>query len=261
MKTDLSYYHRPGSLRELEILLAGRNSQMRFLAGGNFLSEAIEDGTVLVDLQDLGFDQITVTGKSIQIGGLATLEQIRQAEHGLTDLPVALSIEAGLNVRNSLSLANFLRSADNRSPFLAALLALKPTVVILPGNNSTSFEQYLLQESQNSLAVISELRIEIPKAFAYEGVGRSPKDRPMICLAVTQDQSGKLQTVCGGMMSSPKVLPLTDRSESLFTLVKQAYENSTDQWASTEYRQETAVVLLSRCLQKIGLGLAREEAR
>ena len=83
----------------------------------------------------------------------------------------------------------------------------------------------------------------------------------MICLAVAQDQSGRLQTVCGGMISPPKVLPLTDRSESLFTMVKQAYENSTDQWASTEYRQETAVVLLSRCLQKNGLGLARKEAK
>ncbi|MFZ3070765.1 MAG: FAD binding domain-containing protein [Anaerolineaceae bacterium] len=261
MKNDTIRYHRPGTMEEFEALLAGGPEKIVFLAGGNFPAHALEDGATLIDLQTLGWDRVYRSGDDLVMGSLATLEQIRTAEPGLADLKEVLSIEAGLNVRNSLSLLNFLQSADDRSPFLTALLALAPEVVLVPAQKTIPLEKYLSQTQMGKLELISEMRCILPEAFAFESVARTPKDRPLICLAVARDRAGGLRVTCGGTAKAPQVLPETNQLESLTYLVRQAYQESGDQWASAEYRKEVAVVLLNRCLQKIVLSSIRKEAK
>jgi len=151
MKNETAAYFRPKTISELEEILSGVQGEVNFLSGGDYNFASLDLSAPLVDLQSLGLDQIISDGNTVEIGALATLEKIKEAFQGWDGVQEALSIEAGLNVRNSLSLANFLRTADGRSPFLCVLLAFAPTIELLPSHQSMRLETYLASRQKNLL--------------------------------------------------------------------------------------------------------------
>ena len=255
MKNETMAYFRPETLAELDEILAKFEGKVNFLAGGDYNLTQLEEDAPLVDLQSLGLDQIISDGKEVEIGALATLEQIKEAFQGWDGLQEALSIEAGLNVRNSLSLANFLRNADGRSPFLCVLLAFSPSIELLPSHKSLKLENYLASRQENTDEFITTLSLTLPKSLAFEAIARAPKDRPIICMAGALDEAGSLRIVCGGLQNIPVVLGITGEHQQAFELAKQAYQQGSDAWASAEYRQAMSQVLLSRLMQSLGLSI------
>ena len=253
MKNETMAYFRPETLAELDEILAKFEGKVNFLAGGDYNLTQLEEDAPLVDLQSLGLDQIISDGKEVEIGALATLEQIKEAFQGWDGLQEALSIEAGLNVRNSLSLANFLRTADGRSPFLCVLLAFAPSIALLPSHQSMTLETYLASRQKKPTEFISTLNLALPKGLAFEAIARTPKDRPIICMAAAVDDFGNLRIACGGLQNSPQVINISTEPQSAIDLVRQAYQQSDDAWASAEYRQAMSQVLLNRLLQSLGL--------
>lgn len=255
MKNETAVYFRPKTINELEEILSRVQGEVNFLSGGDYNFSSLDQSARLVDLQSLGLDQIISDGNTVEIGALATLEQIKEAFQGWDSLQEALSIEAGLNVRNSLSLANFLRTADGRSPFLCVLLAFAPTITLLPSHQSMRLETYLASSQKKPTEFISTLNLTLPKGLAFEAIARTPKDRPIICMAAAVDDLGNLRIACGGMQNSPQVINISTEPQSAIDLVRQAYLQSDDAWASAEYRQATSQVLLSRLLQSLGLSV------
>ncbi len=256
MVNEMTAYFRPKTLVELDEILAKFEGKANFLAGGNYDSTKLDETAPLIDLQDLGLDQISSSGSNVAIGGLANLQQLGDAFQSWDGLQEALSVEAGLNVRNSLSLANFLRSADGRSPLLCVLLALALTVELLPSGKSLPLEKYLVYQQGDKSEVVSKVTLTLPKNLAYEAVARAPKDRPLVCMAAALDDSGGLRIACGGMQTPPQVLSVPRDPQSAFDLVRRAYEQGDDAWASATYRQAMSQVLLRRLLQSLGfLGL------
>jgi CO/xanthine dehydrogenase FAD-binding subunit len=255
MKNETAAYFRPKTISELEEILSGIQGEVNFLSGGDYNFASLDQFAPLVDLQSLGLDQIISDGNTVEIGALATLEQIKEAFQGWDGVQEALSIEAGLNVRNSLSLANFLRTADGRSPFLCILLAFEPTIALLPSHQSMRLETYLASRQKKPTEFISTLNLALPKGLAFEAIARTPKDRPIICMAAAVDDLGNLRIACGGMQNSPQVINISTEPQSAIDLVRQAYQQSTDAWASAEYRQAMSQVLLSRLLQSLGLSV------
>ena len=255
MKNETMAYFRPETLAELDEILAKFEGKVNFLAGGDYNLTQLEEDAPLVDLQSLGLDQIISDGKEVEIGALATLEQIKEAFQGWDGLQEALSIEAGLNVRNSLSLANFLRTADGRSPFLCVLLAFAPSIALLPSHQSLKLETYLASRQKKPTEFISGLNLALPKGLAFEAIARTPKDRPIICMAAAVDDLGNLRIACGGMQNPPQVINISTEPQSAIDLVRQAYLQSDDAWAGAKYRQATSQVLLSRLLQSLGLSV------
>ena len=255
MKNEMAAYFRPKTISELEEILSGVQGEVNFLSGGDYNFASLDQSVPLVDLQSLGLDQIVSDGNTVEIEALATLEQIKEAFQGWDSLQEALSIEAGLNVRNSLSLANFLKTADGRSPFLCVLLAFAPTISLLPSHQSMRLETYLASRQKQPTEFISTLNLALPKGLAFEAIARTPKDRPIICMAATVDDLGNLRIACGGMQNSPQVINISTEPQSAIDLVRQAYQQSDDAWASAEYRQAMSQVLLSRLLQSLGLSV------
>lgn len=255
MKNETAAYFRPKTISELEEILSGVQGEVNFLSGGDYNFASLDQSAPLVDLQSLGLDQIVSDGNAVEIGALATLEQIKEAFQGWDSLQEALSIEAGLNVRNSLSLANFLRTADGRSPFLCVLLAFAPTIALLPSHQSMRLETYLASRQKKPTEFISTLNLALPKGLAFEAIARTPKDRPIICMAAAVDDLGNLRIACGGMQNSPQMINISTEPQSAIDLVRQAYQQSDDAWASAEYRQAMSQVLLSRLLQSLGLSV------
>ena len=255
MKNETAAYFRPKTISELEEILSGVQGEVNFLSGGDYNFASLDQSAPLVDLQSLGLDQINSDGNTVEIGALATLEQIKEAFQGWDSLQEALSIEAGLNVRNSLSLDNFLRTADGRSPFLCVLLAFAPTIALLPSHQSMRLETYLASSQKKPTEFISTLNLTLPKGLAFEAIARTPKDRPIICMAAAVDDLGNLRIACGGMQNSPQVINISTEPQCAIDLVRQAYQQSDDAWASAEYRQAMSQVLLSRLLQSLGLSV------
>ncbi len=253
MKNETAAYFRPKTISELEEILSGVQGEVNFLSGGDYNFLSLDQSVPLVDLQSLGLDQIVSDGNTVEIGALATLEQIKEAFQGWDGVQEALSIEAGLNVRNSLSLANFLRTADGRSPFLCVLLAFASSIALLPSHQSIRLETYLASSQKKPTEFISTLNLALPKGLAFEAIARTPKDRPIICMAAAADDFGYLRIACGGMQNSPQVINISTEPQSAIDLVRQAYQQSNDAWASAEYRQAMSQVLLSRLLQSLGL--------
>jgi len=255
MKNETMDYFRPKTISELEEILSRVQGEVNFLSGGDYNFASLDQSAPLVDLQSLGLDQIISDGNTVEIGALATLEQIKEAFQGWDSLQEALSIEAGLNVRNSLSLANFLRTADGRSPFLCVLLAFAPSIELLPSHKSLKLENYLASRQENTDEFITTLSLTLPKSLAFEAIARAPKDRPIICMAGALDEAGSLRIVCGGLQNIPEVLGITGEHQQAFELAKQAYQQGSDAWASAEYRQAMSQVLLSRLMQSLGLSI------
>lgn len=261
MKNDEVRYKRPKSLEELQLVIREVHGAVCILAGGTYTPRQLDPFTVFVDLQELGADRIERENDTIRIGAAASLQQVMDAEIGLDELRIPFELEAAANVRNSLSLLNFLRSVNPRSPLLTALLALKPELVLAPWQRVVPLERYQLDEPENEREFPLWLRFLVPSGFVWESIARTPKDRPIICLAVVWLKDGALRVVCGGDSRPPRVIEHEFSAETILALVRRAYEDSGDAWASANYRQEMSQVLLSRCLQRLEFNALKQEEK
>ena len=261
MKIEETQYERPTSLEALILLIGETHKNLRILSGGAFSPLKVDNATVLIDIQDIGADRVEREGDFLRIGAAASLQQIMDADTGMDELRVPLTLEAGANVRNSLSLLNFLRSADPRSPFLTALLALAPELEMVPSGKRILLENFPRIAPENELEFPLWMNLQLPAGFAWESIGRTPKDRPIICMAAARYKDGSLRIASGGNEDTPRIIAQNITTETLFALVQQAYESSGDDWASAEYRQEMSQVLLSRCLQRLGIDATKKEKK
>ena len=146
--TEKMQYFRPQTPEEALALKQKFGERAQFLLGGDFKPTLREDLEALIDLQDTNFDDVESTDLGLRIGGLTTLRFLDE----VLDLPEfskALSVEYGLNVRNSLSLSNFLKQTNGRSPVLICLLALNPTVTTFASFEKISLQAYLEQRDSD----------------------------------------------------------------------------------------------------------------
>ncbi|MEL7644949.1 MAG: FAD binding domain-containing protein [Anaerolineaceae bacterium] len=261
MKNDEIRYSRPKSLEILTALISETHGNLHILAGGAYTHPRPDESAHFVDLQDMELDRVERTGDLLRIGATASLQQILDADTGLEELRLPLELEAGANARSSLSLLNFLRSADPRSPFLIALLALAPELEMLPSGKLVSLERSPRVQADNEREFPLWMRLQIPVGFTWEFIARTPKDRPIVCLAAARKKDGSLRIACGGDENPPRVVEQDPKAENLFALVRHAYKASGDVWASAEYRQEMSQVLLSRSLQRLEYHALKKEER
>ena len=247
--TEKMQYFRPQSPEEALALKQKFGERAQFLLGGDFKPTLQEDLEALIDLQDTNFDDVELTDAGLRIGGLTTLRFLDE----VLDLPEfckALSIEYGLNVRNSLSLSNFLKQANGRSPVLICLLALNPTVTTFASFEKISLQAYLEQRDPDDQ--VADLFFTEPIDLAFESVGRSPKDLPIVCMAAAKTAEGTLNLAFGGSEKTD-FIRLEPNQTDVSELVSKIYSGTTDQWASEEYRTSAGETLLRRALQKISL--------
>ena len=249
-------YVRPTSEDEVLRLHEEHPGQIKFLAGGTFKPRIEDDKSLLVDLQDAGLDQVEVNEDGINIGGLTTLKELEDAIDS-SDFRKAVSMEYGLNVRNTLSLSNFLAQANGRSPILCCLLGMQPLVFSLNKSEGQLLVDYLRGSSAGDVV----LRLTIPEfqKLTFEAVGRSPKDLPIVCMAAIKRSDNKIQVAYGGTVDVREGFTLSDPDDDGVKQIVRAFELSDDPWATAEYRQSVAPVLLSRVLQKLEVPGKEEE--
>lgn len=240
-------YLRPASLYEALSLKDQFGDKAKFLMGGTFKPTLDDQIEALIDLQDAGLDQVEFSEEGMKIGALVSLKTLGEML-ALTDFQEALSVEFGLNVRNSLSLANFLTQANGRSPVLCCLLALGADAFTIKNQEAVGLLDYL--QSADSADKVLEVRLPTDASLAFESVGRSPKDLPIVCVAAAKFAGNAIRVAAGGTAEVKPALTIDDRDEAP-GLLRAALADASDAWASAEYRQEVGAILLTRALQKL----------
>jgi putative selenate reductase FAD-binding subunit len=246
----ITTYHRPKTLDEALTLLTQPNRTP--LGGGTLLSRPTADSIEVVDLQSLSLDTVKKNGNNLEIGATATLQQLLDSELCPDALKSALKLEAPLNIRNSATAAGTLVAADGRSPFATSLLALDAKIEQAGLNNSTieyqitNIGDFLPLRSSN---LITRIILPLNTRLAFQYVSRTPADKPIVCAALAQWNSGRARLALGGYGKSPLLAMDGTESDGAETAARNAYHEAADEWASAEYRMDVAATLAKRCLE------------
>ncbi|MBI5352431.1 MAG: FAD binding domain-containing protein [Chloroflexi bacterium] len=250
----ITTYHRPQTLDEALTLLSQPNTFP--LGGGTLLSHPTVDSVSVVDLQHLGLDTLRVKGNELEIGATCTLQSLLESEHCPEALRSAIKLEAPINIRNMATIAGTLVASDGRSPFATALLSMDaklsidrgPKTVDGPSSTVYGLGDFLPLRPRGLITLIT---LPLNTKFAFEFVSRTPADKPIICAALTQWNSGRTRLALGGYDKSPMLAMDGTEAEGLESAARNAYHEATDEWASAEYRMDVASVLAKRCLEAL----------
>lgn len=246
----ITAYHRPKTLDEALALLTQPNTLP--LGGGTLLSQPTTDPVSVVDLQRLGLDSLHVKGNDLEIGATCTLQSLLESEHCPETLKIAIKLEAPINIRNSATVAGTLVSSDGRSTFATMLLAMDAKIDHRPlsadqGQPSTvhGLSDLLLTHSKG---LITSISIPLNTKLAFEFVSRTPADKPIVCAALAQWNSGRTRLTLGGYGKSPMLAMDGTEADGIEIAASNAYHEANDEWASAEYRMDVAATLSKRCL-------------
>ena len=241
----ITTYHRPQTLDEALALLSQPNTVP--LGGGTLLSHPTTDPVSVVDLQRLGLDSLRVNGNELQIGATCTLQALLESAECPEALQTAIKLEAPINIRNTATVAGTLVASDGRSTFATALLSLDAKITVVSNQSSViSVGEYMLTQPHG---LITQISIPTNAKFTFEFVSKTPADKPLICAAVTQWNSGRTRLVLGGYGASPMLAMDGTEADGLDTAAWNAYHEANDEWASAEYRMDVAATLAKRCLE------------
>ena len=252
-------YHRPKTLDEALTLLARPN--MIPLGGGTLLAQPTPDPVEAVDLQALGLDTVKKQGNQLEIGATVTLQQLLESEHCPAALKSALKLEAPLNLRNAATVAGTLVACDGRSTFAAVLLALDAKIDIRYSKDDSQVSNIGDFLPLRPRGLITSITIPLNLKLAFDYVSRTPADKPIVCAALAQWNSGRARLALGGYGKSPSLAmdgteaEGVDASTTDFVLrsaqvaARNTFHEATDEWASAEYRMDVAATLAKRCLE------------
>lgn len=253
----INEYHRPRTIEEALRLLARDDPTSVPLAGGSALNRPGGGPVAAVDLQALGLDTSEVRGHRLILGATLTLQAALDLPEIQPALKRAIEHEATYNLRQVATVAGTLVAADGRSPFTTATLALDASVAWIevseeepagaPGEIDLG-ELLPLRKERLAKRLVTQVTLPLNARLAYEYVARTPADRPLVCAAVAAWPSGRTRVALGGFGSAPVLALDGPEAGGADSAARNAYSNTGDEWASAEYRQEAAAVLVARCL-------------
>jgi CO/xanthine dehydrogenase FAD-binding subunit len=99
--------------------------------------------------------------------------------------------------------------------------------------------------------LITSVTIPLNAKLAFDYVARTPADKPIVCAALPQWNSGRTRLVLGGYGKSPMLAMDGTEAEGVETAARNAFHEAADEFASAEYRMDVAVTLAQRCLVQI----------
>ena len=245
-------YHRPQKIEDALKLLGRKDPLTVPLGGGTLLNQPSDRQVAVVDLQSLGLNLIKPGGRTLTLGAAVTLQALLDEPELHVALKAAIRHEATYNIRQVATIAGNLVSANGRSPFATAMLALAPELTLQPGDEKILLGDLLpLRNEQLPGRLITEISIPLNVKLAYQYVARTPADLPIVCVALAQWSSGRTRLALGGYGSSPLLAMDGPNPQGADIAAQDAYREAGDPWATAQYRSDVAATLTRRCLQEI----------
>jgi CO/xanthine dehydrogenase FAD-binding subunit len=245
-------YHRPDNLQEALRLLNRKEIKTVPLGGGSVINTPSAENFAVVDLQALDLNHIQEKGNFLIVGASVTLQNLLDSPDLPIDLHVVIQHEASYNLRQVATIAGALVSADGRSPFATALLALDAQIMLAPENDQFGVGEIFLQRPQGLQGrIITAIQIPRNARLKYEYVARTPADLPIVCIAAAAWPSGRVRVAAGGYGDAPALVLDGPEAGRVELAARDAYHDAGDQWASSDYRREMAAVLAKRCINSL----------
>lgn len=248
----ISEYHRPHTLSDALGLLTRTDPVTLPLGGGTVLSRPGRESFAVVDLQELGLDQVSFEANQLVIGAAAKLQALVENDEMDAELKRAIHDETSLNLRNAATIAGTLATADGRSPLALVFLALDARLVWAPGEKEEQIGDWLpLRMHTPRGKLITQITLPTQVKIAWGSVARSPKDLPIVCTAAVRWASGRTRITVGGFGASPRLALDGHSSSGAQAALDNTLSQAEDQWASAEYRRAAGSVLLKRCMEAV----------
>lgn len=278
---NLKRVHRPKTVEEaVKALTPGpspaKEGRTVALAGGTTLvGTGGPEVTNAVDLSGLGLAYLRVDAEEVVIGAMTPLQALVDApalgNAALGILPQAAWLEAGRNLRLAATLGGTLATAGPEDPLAVALLALDAKVVLYaPAQQRLPLDDFLESREQRLAdgALITEVALPlggVGTAAALARVGRTPRDRPIVCAAARlRLVDGRCQApvlALGGVAGRPiRLRQVEDMiagkvlDDDVLSAATQAVISTvsppSDYRGSAEYRWAMAGVLARRALME-----------
>ena len=250
-------YHRPSKIEDVLSLIARADPPTIPLGGGTALERFSSRPIAVVDLQSVGLNTVQRQGNTLQMGATLTLQRLADALkdeklENLAGLQKAIAREATYNLRQVGTVAGALVTANGRSPFATAMLALDANLWLQPGEEQVCLGDLLpLRSGRLAKRLITLVTIPLNAHLAYEYVARSPADLPIVCAAMAVWPSGRTRLALGGFGGSPALAFDGSEAAGVEIAAGAAYSQAGDEWASADYRQEIAGVLAKRCVDQL----------
>lgn len=253
-------YHRPKTLQEALELLKRKEPRTLPLAGGSDLNQPSSQAVAVVDLQELGLDSVETRGTTLVLGATLTLQMLLE----VPDLPLALrkavELEAAYNLRQVATVAGTLVAASGRSPFTTTLLALDAALYGLDASQADAaappqpvtmgeFLPFRVERLPGFL--ITQIMLPVNARLLYQYVARTPADKPIVGVAVAVWPSGRTRVALCGYGDQPLLAMDGPERVGAAAAVRNAFSRAEDEWASSEYRQAAAEILVQRCLEEL----------
>jgi CO/xanthine dehydrogenase FAD-binding subunit len=194
-------------------------------------------------------------GKNLIIEAGTTLQSILENDKVPLALREAIQYQETYNRRQIATIGGTLITATGRSAIAGVILALDAELELEKEGEKTSKQRlgdFLpLREENLPGRLITRISIPSDVNLAFEYVARSPADLPIIAASVSQWPAGRTRVVLFGCGDQPIMVFDGPDSDGAEIAARDAYNQAEDQWASADYRSETASILVRRCLNNI----------
>lgn len=265
-----SSYYRPKSLEEALVQLSKPDTKP--LAGGTMLL-ANGTGSAVVDLQDLGLDQLDYSAGILTTGAMSRLTDLSrfisdvvqtgsaETSEGAGPLLVDSIHRSGPNTfRNAATVGGIVASRLADSEFLAALLVLDAEITLLDQTSrNIGISDYLAAERRPD-GLITGVAIPWHNGVgASERVARTPADYPIVSVTIFKPAQGHARLAATGIDLRPVRVEEAEQAmvsgagaEEVALAAKDRTRHPGDFRGDTRYRAEMAFVLTKRLLGEIG---------
>ncbi|MCP4538423.1 MAG: hypothetical protein GY832_14910 [Chloroflexi bacterium] len=277
----LKEFHKPTSLSDALTLLKRKNPRTIPLAGGTWLNPRLGKevpAEAVVDLSELGLDQIKRDANTLCLGAMTTLEAVikdetcRSLANGI--LAQTADRDTTVNVRNVATVGGTVVVAPEGSEFLLALLALgaklntiAPSTLALrtiahstlsPSEEATiwSMHQFLAHPVavlNDELVIKVQIHLPVRAASGTARVARTPSDHPIVAaVAVIAKEPDAIRIALSGV-GPHLVLVEFDQPEEAGEAVSQSVADTkpcTDFRGTVDYRRAMGVLMAKRALEQ-----------
>ena len=193
MLRNVKKYVRPESVEDAVAFVQSTPNAV-YLGGGAWtIAQGDSDIEVVVDLQGLGLDGIEGSLENLQIGAMVRLQQLIDHEDAGTVadgiLAKAARFRQSRTLREQGTLGGALITGDSADPLITALLTLDTALSYAdPVLHTAPFASFVAYRDRliKTRVLLTGLQIKRPvprSASAFEVVGRSPRDKPIVCAA------------------------------------------------------------------------------
>ena len=233
-------YVKAKTLEEAYELNQARNS--RVMGGMMWMRLGNARVKTVIDLSELGLDQIEETDHVFKIGAMCTLRQL-ELHQGLREMygdGIAECVRhiVGVQFRNQATVGGSIYGRFGFSDVLTALLALD-TFVELYNGGIIRLSEFVNRKKDKDLLLSIIIR-KSKRSFRYDSVRQTKTDFPVIACSVVT-----------GMVNGVESWYSEEEIREYAKIVASEFEYGTNMRGSAKYRQHLAEVLIFREMRSI----------